>query len=97
MQETHAISKDIHTITSNLHEEIIAPSSDAILEINTILKDVNEKLKALDGTVKSIGSYDQDLLLLKEQISVGLAKSNEIMDKVDAILQDNSDAEVTLP
>ena len=61
------------------------------------MKDVKQKLDALDSTVKTVGSYDSDLVELKEQISVGLAKSNQIMDKVDAIMQDNTSAEVTLP
>ena len=61
------------------------------------VKDIKSKLDVLDSTVNSVGSYDKDLIELKEQISVGLQKSNQIMDKVDSLMSDESAAEVMLP
>ena len=97
MQEIHEISKDINKVTSSLDSDILNPASSAIRELGEIMKDIKQKLKTLDGTVNAIGSYDNDLIELKEQISVGLQKSNQIMDKIDAFMQDDEKREVTLP
>ena len=43
----------------------------------------------------AIGVIDD--IALKEQVRAGLQKSNQIMDKVDAIMQDKQKYEVTLP
>ena len=97
MQEIYAISKEVNKITSDLDADIVTPSSNAIKELEVIMKDIKQKLDALDSTVKTVGSYDSDLVELKEQISVGLQKSNQIMDRVDALMQDDSSTEVVLP
>jgi len=97
MHEMHEISKEVNKITSNLNEDIINPSSSTIKELDTIMKDIKQKLDALDSTVKSVGSFDNEIVELKEQISVGIQKSNQIMDKVDALMQDESSDKVVLP
>ncbi|MGD9717727.1 MAG: MlaD family protein [Sulfurimonadaceae bacterium] len=97
MEETHKISKDIQGVTSNLEQDILKPSSGVIQELHAIMKDVKQKLDTLDGTVKSVGSYDTQLLEIKEQISAGLIKSNQLLDKVDALTQDETKTEVPLP
>jgi phospholipid/cholesterol/gamma-HCH transport system substrate-binding protein len=97
MKELHTISKNISKTTSSLDVDIMNPASSAIKELDLIMKDVKQKLDALDGTVKAVGSYDKDLVELKEQISVSLQKSNQIMDKVDSLMQDDENKEVTLP
>jgi len=91
------ITQDINTITSSLNQTIINPASSSISELELIMKDVKQKLDALDGTVKTIGTYDKDLGELKNQISVGIQKSNQIIDKVDAIMSEEKDVEVQLP
>lgn len=97
INETTKIMKDISEISSALDGNIIAPASSTIKELDLIMKDIKQKLDALDSTVKTVGSFDKDLIELKEQISVALAKSNQIMDKVDAIMQDETKTEVILP
>nr|WP_321267524.1 hypothetical protein [uncultured Sulfurimonas sp.] len=97
MKELHDISKNISKTTSSLDAKIVNPASSAIIELDAIMKDVKQKLDALDATVKAVGTYDKDLIELKEQISVSLDKSNQIMDKVDALMQDEDKHEVTLP
>jgi len=97
INETTKIMKDISEISSALDGNIIAPASSTIKELDLIMKDIKQKLDALDSTVKTVGSFDKDLIELKEQISVGLAKSNQIMDKVDAIMQNEAKTEVILP
>ncbi len=97
MQEIHKISADVSKITSSLDSDIMEPTSSTIKELDAIMKDIKQKLESLDGTVKAVGSYDKDLYELKEQVSVGLQKSNQIIDKVDALLQDEEKSEITLP
>lgn len=97
MDELHLVSRDISKTTSTLDDDIMAPASSVIKELDAIMKDVKQKLDALDGTVRAVGSYDKDLLELKEQISVSLQKTNQIMDKVDAFMQDETKQEVRLP
>jgi len=97
INKTTKIMQDISEISSTLDGDIITPVSSTIKELDLIMKDIKQKLDALDSTVKTVGSFDKDLIELKEQISVGLAKSNQIMDKVDAIMQDETKTEVTLP
>ncbi|MDF1874739.1 MCE family protein [Sulfurimonas sp. SAG-AH-194-I05] len=87
MQNIKKITHDMSKITKALNKTIIQPSSATIKEINKIMKDIKKKL----------GSYDKDLLQLKEQITVGVAKSNQIIDKVDALMATESDAEIQLP
>ncbi|WP_321777384.1 hypothetical protein [Sulfurimonas sp.] len=91
------IMKDIHKITSSLDKDLVSPTSSTIKELDGIMKDIKQKLDAIDSTVKVVGKYDKDLLELKEQISISVQKSNQIMDKVDAIMQDDSKKEVILP
>ena len=97
MKELHTISKIISKTTLSLDEEIMNPVSSAIKELDAIMKDVKEKLNKLDNTVKAVGSYDKDLVELKQQISVSVQKSNQIMDKVDSLMQDEEQKEVILP
>lgn len=97
MQELQTITQNISKTTSSLDGEIMAPTSSLIKELDAIMKDIKQKLDALDPTVKAVGSYDKELLELKDQISVSLQKSNQIMDKVDAFLQDESKSQVSLP
>jgi ABC-type transporter Mla subunit MlaD len=91
------MTEDIKKITKNLDKDIVSPASSTIEELDKILKDVNQKLQDLDGTVKAVGSYDKDLKNIKTQIKSGLQKSNQLLDKVDAILIDEKNSEVILP
>ena len=97
LKDIKKITADMSNITSTLHKDIVAPTSSSIKEIEGIMKDIKNKLETLDGTVNAVGSYDSELIELKEQISVGVQKSNQIMDKVDALMQDEKSSEVVLP
>ncbi len=97
MKNIKKISNDISKLTASLDTKIIDPTSKSMIEVKKIMKDIKLKLEAIDGTVKAVGTYDNDLVTLKEQISVGLQKSNQIMDKVDSLMQDNENSELLLP
>lgn len=88
---------NLEKITASLDGEIVKPSSNVMKNLNIILKDVQTKLEKLDDTVTSIGAYDEDLEVIKQEISSGLQKSNQIMDKVDALMQDTDAKDVELP
>jgi len=91
------IINDFKNISSSIDSDIVKPSSGAIKELELIMKDIKQKLDSLDSTVKVVGTLDSDIIGLKEQISVGITKSNQIMDKIDSVLQDKSSSEVVLP
>ncbi|MBU1659588.1 MCE family protein [bacterium] len=91
------IINDIQKITASLDKEIINPSASTIRELEGIMQDIKQKLDSLDPAVKTLGSLDKDIVELKEQISVGMQKSNQIMDKVDSLMQDEKKSEVILP
>jgi len=97
MKDIKKITTDITFITSTLGKDIVAPASSSIKEIEGIMRDIKSKLDALDSTVNAVGSYDKELVELKEQISVGMQKSNMLMDKVDSLITKESDGEVVLP
>ena len=97
LHETSLILKDIKKITATLQSDIIEPSSSSIKELELILKDVKKKLETLNGTVEAVGKSDSDLIEIKNQITAGIQKSNQIMDKVDALMQNKSSSEVVLP
>ena len=97
MKNIQSITKNVSKLTSSLDQDIIDPASSSIQEVNLILKDIKNKLETLDSTVNSIGTFDTELIEIKEQILVGVQKSNQIMDKVDSLMQDKESSEVQLP
>lgn len=97
MRELKKVVSDVSKISSSLDAKIIQPSSNSVKQLEGILKDVKSKLDRLDPTVDSVASSGKDLLKIKEEVSVAIAKSNEIMDKVDTLMQDKNDDEVQLP
>ena len=97
MDELNKITTNIQRTTNNLNQDIMKPASSAIKELNLIMKDISNKLNKLDGTVNVLGDSNKDLINIKEQIAVGLQKSNIIIDKIDYILQDNDTKEILLP
>ncbi len=97
MKDIKKITNDIAKITSSLDEAIVNPASSSLKELDLIMKDIKKKLDTIDGTVNSIGAYDKELIEIKDQISVGIVKSNQIIDKVDKIISDEVSEEIILP
>jgi ABC-type transporter Mla subunit MlaD len=97
VSDMRKIMKNINKLAISLDEKLVTPSSISITELNAILKDVKQKLDAVDTTVKSFGSFDGELADFKESIDVSIQKSNQIMDKVDALMQDEDKKEILLP
>ncbi len=86
-----------NNISSDVHKDILPLLTQFVKQLGEIAKDIELKLKTLDGVVNSVGSYDKDLISIKEQIKVGISKSNEIIQKVDTIFQDKKSEKVNLP
>ena len=85
--------KDVQSITN----DIAKPTVESAKNLNLIMKDVRKKLQTLDGVVSTTASLEGDLVEVKEQLSVAIEKSNEVLDKVDKILGDEDSSEVVLP
>lgn len=97
MKDVTTIIQEISKISSSLNEEIIEPSSHSIKSLDEVMKDIKGKLEVLNGTVNAVGSYDKDLAEVKEQVLIAIEKSNQIIEKVDVIMQDEKSSEVILP
>jgi ABC-type transporter Mla subunit MlaD len=81
--------ENVNQLSSNLDKTIISPSNESIEHINTILIDIQNKLKKLDSTIDSVG-------VIQEQVEYTTVKSNEILDKVDGVISNQND-KVVLP
>jgi len=97
VSDMREIMKNINKLTISIDKKLVTPSSTSILELNAILKDIKQKLDAVDETVKSVGSFDGELIEFKESIDVSIQKSNQIMDKIDSLMQDEQKEEILLP
>lgn len=84
-------------ISTGINKDIVPQLAQFIKELGNIALDIQSKLKTLDGVVNSVGSYDKDLILIKDQIKTGIIKSNNIIEKVDNIFQKNENEKVKLP
>lgn len=89
--------KDLSKIGTGVNSEIIPNLNLFIKDLRGIVTDVNSKLKRLDGLVNSVGSYDSDIMILKDEIKTGIVKSNKILEKVDTLLPAKKQMEVELP
>jgi ABC-type transporter Mla subunit MlaD len=97
VSDLRQIMKNINKLAISLDTKLVTPSSITIKELNNILKDVKQKLDTVDNTVKSLGSFDGELVDFKENIDVSIQKSNQIMDKIDLLMQDKKSKEILLP
>ncbi len=97
LHQIDSILHDIKNISQDLNNTLIAPTSASLHELHTILKDINTKLKTLHPLIQSIGDSSEDVENLKTTIEATIEKSNQLMDKFDAMLLDDSQKGVTLP
>ena len=88
---------NFENLSSDLNKDIVPLVSDLIKELNVIAKDVESKLKSLDNVINSVGSSDKDIVNIKEQITTGLSKTNQIIEKVDNLFQSENNEKVVLP
>lgn len=91
------IMNNLNSLSNGVNEEILPTLLEFIKELNLIAKDIQTKLKTLDGVVNSVGSYDKDLINIKEQVKTGILKSNQIIEKVDNLFLDEKNSKVILP
>lgn len=91
------ILNDIAKTTADMNATLIAPTSKTIIELHDILKDLHQKLYKLDPLITSIGESNNSIEIIKNQLEVGIAKSNQLLDKVDAVLLDKRSQKVKLP
>lgn len=96
MEEIEIITVEIEKMVGAANKNIIEPTKDITRNINEILLDVKRKLQSLDPLVNTVGSSDKEIELLKEQILLTVDKSNKLLAKVEALLQDNN-KKVKLP
>ncbi len=90
MKEVKNITIQINSILKELNHNIIKPSEQIPKNINDILTDIKKKLKKLNKLVDTVGSSSKDIVLLKEQILLGADKANNLLNKVNSLIEDNN-------
>ena len=84
-------------LVENLNKAIVVPSEGIMLQVSEILKDVTLKLNTLENTVQALGGTDQDILILKQQLLKSVEKTNQLIDKIDYMMQDENSNRLELP
>ena len=97
LRSVEAILENIQDSSDHIDTKIIDPINEVILQVDTILLDIEDKLKRLDSSVDDASDLTKQLDPLQEQIDYALAKSNQILDRIDAILSSSSDELLELP
>jgi len=90
MKEVKNITIQINNILKELNHNIIKPSEQIPKNVNDILTDIKKKLKKLNALVDTVGSSSKDIVLLKEQILLGVDKANNLLNKVNSLIEDNN-------
>ena len=91
------VGKNVNKLSGNINKEILPLLSGFIKELNVIAKDIQSKLKSLDSVVNSVSKSDKDIIEIKKQIKTGISKTNQIIEKVDNIFQNEKSEKVILP
>lgn len=95
-QATQSLIRSLESLANIMHtSDLFTAKVDQ--EIHTILIDLKQKLETLNPLFQSIGGLDRDIIGLKDQVSVTVQKSNQLLDKVDAFMIDKTKEEVKLP
>lgn len=97
VKDTHTTLKKVDTLVDNMGNKVISPSGAILQRVDIIMRDITDKLDRLDKAVTAIGSSDQDIILLREQIQLGIERSNELLDKVDGLLEEPPSKDIELP
>ncbi|MDX1295091.1 MAG: MlaD family protein [Sulfurimonadaceae bacterium] len=97
LAETEATVKEINTMVTELHDNVVTPSEATMQQLDTILADIINKLDTLEGTIDAIGSYDKDLIELKGDIRSGVQKTTNLIDQVSGMLGEDQPSEAPLP
>lgn len=97
LDEARRTISDLHAMAADLNSSVVVPSDAVMQQFDAILKDVTQKLEALEGTVKAIGSYDKDLIELKGDIRAGVQKTTNLIDRVNTMLGEHQPNEAELP
>lgn len=88
INELPKIMNNIKELTIGVNNDIMPTLLDFLKELDTISKDILSKLKTIEN---------KDLLIMKEEVKTGLVKSNQIIEKVDTLLQSEKNSKVVLP
>jgi ABC-type transporter Mla subunit MlaD len=87
MLEVEKLTVKVNKILDEVDKGIIKPSQKIPNNINDILEDVKQKLKSLNNLVNAVGKSDKDIIVLKEQILLGVDKVNELVNGVNSLLE----------
>lgn len=82
---------------SEIRSDIIKPANVNMQELELILKDIRQKLKEIDETVKVVGQSDQDILYFKDEMRVWLDEVTELSTRINTMIGDKPQENIELP
>ena len=85
-----------NNLIDNLNDKTLKKVDGSIDSVNEILKDVQQKMKKLDSTFDMVDTLSPDVTEMKNQVKATLKKTDDLMEKVDAYLDDYNQREVPL-
>ena len=88
INELPKIMNNLKRLSTDVNKNMMPVLLDFLKELNLISKDIQSKLKTIEN---------KDLLIIKEEVKTGLIKSNQIIEKVDTLLQSEKNSKVVLP
>lgn len=86
-----------NTGVSELRHDIIKPTASSIKQVQDILKDLRQKLQAMDKLVTTLSSSDKDINYFKNEMKVLLDEINEVSIRVNNIMGKERSDHVQLP
>lgn len=97
LQRLNALMANFNKITLRINGDIVPIMLEFIKELNTIAKDIQNKLNRLNPIIESVSQSDKEILTIKKEIKTGIAKTNQIIEKVDNLFLNTKENKVTLP
>lgn len=89
--------KKVDGLVEGMEGKVVDPSGEILQQVDVILNDITDKLNKLQATVDAVGSSDQDIVKLREQILMSIERSNRLIEQVDSILNEPQSKTLELP
>lgn len=97
LEEIRSLVQNTDQGISEIRSDIIKPANVNMQELELILKDIRQKLKEIDETVKVVGQSDQDILYFKDEMRVWLDEVTELSTRINTMIGDKPQENIELP
>lgn len=97
LEDMRSLVQNTDAGISEIRSDIIKPANVNMQELELILKDIRQKLKEIDETVKVVGQSDQDILYFKDEMRVWLDEVTELSTRINTMIGDKPQENIKLP